>query len=663
MQKDLKQDLPRILLIGNPNVGKSVIFEILTGRYVSVANYPGTTIKVTHGIAIIKDKKWKVMDTPGINNIIPMNEDEIVTRNILMNERYSALVQIADAKNLERGLLLSIQLIEMGLSFLLDLNLMDEALSRGIYIDIKKLSRKLGIQVCETVAIERQGISKITKFIEESIKREPLWDPKPGLKAPQYPPDIEETIQHIQDRLPKTRISKRSLSLMLLSEDKSLIPWVSQNLSSHVCEKITRLKRTLKTHYTAPLFTIINQHRIRYVKEIAKDVRLAKKRKVFVLKWVKRQNFLERFTLHPVWGMCIMGIVLFLSYLIIAKFGVQILGDFLQSYIFGNLGEWIKAGWEPKRFPLLRDFLVGSYGQVTMALNYGLGLMLPIVTTFFFIFSILEDSGYLPRFGVITNSLLRQLRLSGQAVLPMTLGLGCTTVATLATRIIPTKKDRIVATFLLALGIPCSAQLGVIIPILISTSFQVTFLWLAIIICTIGISARLSSRLIPGKHSFFILELPPLRFPHFHNLIKKTFYRLRWYLKEALPLFILGTSILFIFSQMKVLNFIHQGSAPFMEKFLGLPPQAIEAFMLGFFKRDLAALSILRLFYTNSLNETQLVVALVTTTLFVPCIANLIVIIKEQGLKIGLLIISSVLCIALFIGGITNLFLKFLTNL
>jgi ferrous iron transport protein B len=325
----------------------------------------------------------------------------------------------------------------------------------------------------------------------------------------------------------------------------------------------------------------------------------------------------------------------------------------------GLFNPWLRGlflRWSPSEF--LTDLLVGPYGVITMGLTYAIAIVLPIVATFFFCFSVLEDSGYLPRLAVMVNRMFRLMGLNGRAVLPMVLGLGCDTMATLTTRILGTRKDRLIVILLLALGIPCSAQLGVILGMLAGLSWKATALWCGVLAGVILLVGFLASKVIPGERSEFILEIPPLRLPAVSNLIRKTLARVEWYLKEAVPLFILGTLVLFFADKTGLLGAVQRGVEPVVTGLLGLPAAASDAFIIGFLRRDFGAAGLFRLASDGQLDPVQTVVSLVTITLFIPCIANLFMIIKEQGTKVAALVAAFIFPFALLVGGALNFCLR-----
>jgi ferrous iron transport protein B len=307
---------------------------------------------------------------------------------------------------------------------------------------------------------------------------------------------------------------------------------------------------------------------------------------------------------------------------------------------------------------LLRDMLVGPYGLITMALAYSLALVLPIVGTFFLAFGALEDSGYLPRLAVMVNRLFKKMGLNGKAVLPMVLGLGCDTMATLTTRILETPKERLIVIVLLALGVPCSAQLTVVVAMLGGLSFAAIAIWLIVVLGVIVVVGRLAARILPGRGSDFVLELPPLRWPRPGNILVKTVARIEWYLKEAVPLFILGTLLLFIGDRLKVLGWLERAAEPVVSGALGLPKETAEAFVIGFLRRDFGAAGLYDMARHGALTAPQILVAMVTITLFIPCIANFFMIVKERGWKTGLAIAAFITPFALGVGAALNFVLR-----
>jgi ferrous iron transport protein B len=283
-------------------------------------------------------------------------------------------------------------------------------------------------------------------------------------------------------------------------------------------------------------------------------------------------------------------------------------------------------------------------------------LILPIVTTFFLAFGVLEDSGYFSRLSVLGNRLFAAIGLNGRAVLPMVLGLGCVTMATLTTRILHSPRERLITTFLLALAIPCSAQLGVVLGMLGGISFAATLVWVAVIVGVLVLTGFLAARLVPGRRIPLVTELPPMRLPILGNVLKKTHGRLKWYLVEVIPLFLLGAFLMFLLDKAGALPAIIEAGEPLVSGWLGLPKEAAGAFVMGFLRRDFGATGLFAM--ADALSPVQALVGMVTITLFVPCIASLMMMIKEQGLKVAAAMLALIVPFAFLVGGVLNLMLS-----
>jgi len=636
------ETIERVALVGNPNVGKSVIFGWLTGQYVTVSNYPGTTVEITLGNSKMGGRRRLVIDTPGINSLIPMSEDERVTRDILLEEGDLKIVQVCDAKNLRRGLMITTQLAEMEKPVVLVLNMADEAKERGISIDHQSLSRLLGIPVLSTVATRRKGLEGIAKSLEGN---------SPPRVRPTLSPEIEEGIGEIEKLLPDKQRGKRALALMLLAGDESLKEWIHGRLSEQAIQKIEAICRRLQAQHREPIGFLINQKRLNTVDHFLEKIFRKEMRSRGMATLT-----LSNLTTHPVGGMPILLFVLYGMYKFVGDFGAGMGVDFMQKVVFGKGINPTATRAVEYLFPwkLFQDFLVGPYGLVTMGVTYAIAIVLPIVGTFFFAFGLLEDSGYLPRLAVMVNRFFRVIGLNGKAVLPMVLGLGCDTMATLTARVLETKKERILVTLLLALGIPCSAQIGVMVGMFAGLSLKAVVLWGLVVMGSMIFVGLLASKLIPGEQADFILEVPPLRIPRFDNILMKTFARLEWFLKEAVPLFLLGTFLLFASDHLGLLKAMQDLAEPLVVRFLGLPAKTTEAFLLGFLRRDYGAAGLFVMAKAGELNPVQIVVSLVTITLFVPCLANFFMIIKERGLGQALAMAGFIFPFAFFVGGGLN---------
>lgn len=634
----------KIVLVGNPNVGKSVIFGQLTGRYVTVSNYPGTTVEVSRGEIKDRGRSLEVIDTPGVYSLLPMSEDERVTRDILMRERGARILQVCDAKNMRRSLMITIQLAEMSVPFILAVNMADEARNRGVMPKLEGLESRFGVPAVPTVAVRKKGVDRLLPLLENAVESSTRLD---------YGRSIEHGISRMESLLPdSTPIGKRALSIMLLCGDDSLAPWLAENVSGENIREMNAVRNRVVEENGEDISYRINQGRLAWIdallSELGEEQSESKGRN-----WA---DIFGKYSMDPLFGIPILLFVLFLAYEFVGVLGAGILVDFLEDGVFGKgivpAVAWIVEKTIP--WEIIKDMLVGPYGVVSMALSYAIAIVLPIVGTFFLGFGILEDSGYLPRLAVMVDRIFKKIGCNGKAVLPMILGLGCDTMATLTTRILETRKERLIVTLLLALGIPCSAQLGVILGMLSDIGFAATTAWMGIIIGVILLVGYLASKVIPGDSSDFILEIPPIRMPQMSNLVIKTMARIEWYLREAVPLFVIGTLILFVADRMGWLLWMQKVAEPIVVGALDLPPKTTEAFLIGFLRRDYGAAGLFDMARAGLLTNLQVVVSLVTITLFIPCLANILVIIKEQGGKVAAGMALFVFPFAVIVGAVVN---------
>jgi ferrous iron transport protein B len=636
----------RVALLGNPNVGKSVVFGQLSGRYVTVSNFPGTTVEVTRGSMTVGDTRIPLIDTPGTNGLLPQSEDERVTRDLLL-EAPATVLQVADAKNLPRALAITLQIGEAGLPCVLALNMSDEAESLGLRIDTQALSHRLGIPVVPTVATRRVGIARLRDALA-SARVPRLWA--------DYGARVEAAAQVVSEHLPEAPLGPRCLALAILSRDATLEDWLRARLSPRAMAAIETVLQPGAAG-EEPMALAIQKTRMEAAARIARDVTRDARSGAG---GAHRSTLMDTLTIHPVWGFGFVAGVLYAMYLFVGVFGAQTAVEWIEERLFGEMiNPWLTGlvtAWLP--WAPAADLLVGPYGLWTMGVTYAIAIVLPIVVTFFFAFSVLEDSGYLPRLAIMLNRIFRIMGLNGRAVLPMVLGLGCDTMATLTTRILGTRKERLIVVLLLALGVPCSAQLGVILGMLAALSWKATLVWSGVVAGVVLLVGWLASRIIPGERADFILEIPPLRRPAPGNLARKTLARVEWYLKEAVPLFLLGTLLLFVADRTALLGLLERAVEPVVTVLLGLPSAASEAFIIGFLRRDFGAAGLYRMSEQGSLDAVQVVVSLVVMTLFIPCIANFFMIVKEQGAKVALRVALFIFPFAVLVGTVLNAVLR-----
>ena len=634
-----------ILLVGHPNVGKSVLFHRLTGAYVNVSNYPGTTVEVTRASARF-DREVTLLDTPGVLSLPSRSDDERATMRALLNEHTRCLVQVGDAKNLRRTLTLTALLAELGVPMVLALNMHDEAAARGVIVDIPALAEELGIPVMATVATGGEGVGELTNSLGHA---------QPPQALLRYDAEIEKAIGQaaaaINRIAPHPQLAARGLAILFLGGDTEVTGWLAEKAGADFAELVA-LRQKAEQAGKGKLATQLARERTEAADALATSAIRRAARSSPLL-----SQRIGQYVVDPLWGVPILLGMLFLVYEFVGVFGATTLVGLLEKDLFEGIlnpafSHFVTAA---VNVPWVTELLVGKYGLWTMGMTYALALILPIVSTFFFAFGVLEDSGYLPRLTVIANRLFALIGLNGRAVLPMVLGLGCVTMATLTTRILHSPRERMITIFLLALAIPCSAQLGVVLGMLGGVSFTAVLIWALAMLMILMLAGFLAAKLIPGRRIPLVTELPPMRLPILGNVFKKTGGRLKWYLIEVIPLFLLGTFIMFALDKTGALPFIIRAGEPLVAGWLGLPKEASAAFVMGFLRRDFGATGLFAM--ADTLSPIQAVVGMITITLFIPCFASLMMMVKEQGSKVALAMVAVIVPFAFLIGGLFNIVL------
>ena len=614
----------KIALVGRPNVGKSSLFYVLTGRYTTISNYPGTTVDITLG----KKGDFIFIDTPGIYSLIPSSYEEYVTRRII--EQADIILHIVDAKNLANQLLLTLEMIEAGLNVILILNMVDEAEARGIEIDDELLSGRLGIPVVKTVAVEGRGVKKIMEVLTEALKTKQ----RRGGRIFKFSPKLEEIIKSLEHNLEGTNltIDTRMACILALLGDRYTIQKLGKNLGIDLDRyvKSNIFRHTLVSELIYNLNLILDG----VIKHGVKTKGLKAK--------------LDILTLNPVWGVLLAILSLLFIYYMAGVIGAQILVDEFEGFFEENINPYVNQildTYIPNYW--VRELFGGEYGIITLAIRYAVAIVLPIVSIFFLSFSILEDSGILPRTAYLLDSILKKIGLSGKAAIPLILGTGCGTMAILTTRILGSKRERIISAIILSIGVPCSAQLGLIIAV--APDFQALMTWFTILLILSLFVGLISSRIIPGRAPLLYMEIPPLRIPRIKNIVLKTYSRMRWYVTEIIPIFI-AVSIFIWIGRLTGLFDILISALSMPVSFIGLPPDASKIFLYGFFRRDYGAAGLYDLVSEGILNYLQILTAMVTLTLFVPCVAMFAMMWKEFGLKYAVAILLIAFTISFTIG-------------
>jgi len=567
----------KIVLMGNPNVGKSVVFSRLTGAEVITSNYSGTTVDFCHGHMRVEDRKFDIIDAPGTYSLQPTNKAEEVAVDML--EQADVVVNVVDATNLERNLFLCLELLESGKPVVIALNMWDETKHQGIEIDVEELEEMLKVPVVPTVALTGEGISELVDRFDHAASPE------------EFRPTSDEA------------------------------RWITIG-------NITKKVQTV-TH--------------------------------------KHHTFNDRIseaTIKPLTGIPIAVGVIFLAFSLVRLIGEGIIGYVMDPLfelyrpLVMHVSEYLGGAG------LAHDILVGelvggeidfvqSLGVITTGLYVPFGMVLPYIVAFYLMLALLEDTGYLPRLATLTDNIFHKLGMHGHGIVPVFLGMGCNVPGTLAIRALETRKQRFIAATLLAISVPCMAQTAMIFGILAPHGvgyLMMVFITLFLVYVTAGLFLN---RFVKGESPEIFLEIPPYRRPSIKTMLKKTWMRVRWFLAEAVPWMLIGVLLINILYAVGFFDLLGSLFAPLMEGWLGLPSDAAPAILIGFLRKDLAVGMLLPL----GLSAAQLVIAAVMLTMYFPCVATFVVLMKELGLKDMLKASFMMVFMSLTVGGILRLIL------
>ncbi len=643
----------KVVLVGNPNVGKSLIFNFLSGSYVDVSNFPGTTVSISTATY----KQFKILDTPGVYGISSFNDEEIVARDVILQA--DRIINVVNALHLERDLFLTRQLIDAGKKITVLLNFSDELKRRNIAIDHEKLSKILGVPVIPTSAINKKGFDRLDEAIEKACV---------GFRNPE--------LQKLIDPL-AAKTHSNAEALLILEGDEDIA-------TKHGIPCGTPDERE-----------IIYIERRNAVNQIMSDVEFedSNKGKFF--------NFLGRISLHPATGVPLLLVILTILYFFIGDFVAQRVVGFTEGYLGNYLFEYhLKSfvgnnagfnaevtlidehdeeiGTKVYAFPsglnadfnLAKEFkyqsrlpnssthfefhnpyvklFVGEFGVISMTVTYLVFLLLPLVVAFYLVMAVLEDSGYLPRLATMMDKSLSYLGLNGRAVIPIMLGFGCVTMANITTRILGSEREKTIAIAILQFVIPCSAQLAVIAVLMSSAGFGPFVLYSVVIFSVLIILSTILNKTLPGESTPLLIDLPIMRMPRIDNILKKTLFRSYGFMKEAGSWFFIGALLVGVLDITGLLAAFSNFLSPLTTGWLKLPAEASSAFIMGTVRRDFGAAGL----FEMALSPMQKTVSLIVITLFTPCIASAMVMVKERGFKEGAIIWVGTWIVAFLVGGI-----------
>jgi len=569
--------IEKILLVGNPNVGKSTIFSRLTGVKVIISNYPGTTVEFSHGQMKLGDKKVLIIDIPGTYTLKPTCEAEEVALRML--QEGDVVINVVDATNLERNLYLTLELLERNIPVIVALNIWDDTKHRGIHIDVKKLEEQLGVPVVHICGLTSEGIKELI------------------------------------DRIPEAKTGN-----VPVSSDGDRWKKIGDIVAGS--QKLTHRHHTVLER-------------------------------------------LEDLSIRPFTGLPIALCIIYCAFWVI-----RLIGESLIVYLFEPLFEnlWLplmmKLSTSLGEHTFLHHIFIGnliegkidfgqSFGMLTTGLFVPVGMVLPYIFSFYLVLGILEDFGYLPRFAVLTDNFMHHLGLHGYAIIPFILGLGCNVPGALATRILEERREKFIAATLMAIAIPCMAQTAMIVGLVGQRGGKYVAIIFFTLFVIFVVKGLILNKILKGTSPEILVEIPPYRIPQIQAVFKKLWMRLFGFLKEALPLVLLGVLFVNVLYTLKIIDFFADIFAPVLTGLWGLPKEAASALIVGFLRKDVAV----GMLGPLNLTTKQLVIGSTILAVYFPCIATYMVLIRELGIKDMLKTTLIMITVALLTGALLNLIL------
>ncbi len=631
--------LRTLLLVGQLKVGKTTLFEQLGEGREQRRAYPPTGV----------DLRWRrlrlerfetLVDAPGCYSLLDRSEDAMVVRDLLARRRVGGVLWVLDAKNPRRGLGMVAELAACRIPVVVALNMTDEAAQRGVRLRPEVLEELLGVPVVPVVARERAGLAALRRRLVEA---RPLaagaWAPEPALA---------QHLARLEALLAGHALNAPALAMLLASGAQGAHDVLEDHVDAELGAKVEAELAAAATSLGGAA-----ELRVAEAGQAAAERMTAAccaRRPGGRSPWARR---LAEWTRRPGTGLPLALLVLAGMYAFVGWFGAGLLVDLLEGELLGGwvlppLERWV-AGipWAP-----VRELLTGPFGLVTVGLALPLGLVLPVLATFFFAFGLLEDSGYVARLSLLLDRGLRKVGLNGKAVLPLVMGFSCVTMAVLTTRILETRRQRLLASLLLTLAFPCAPQLGVMLVVLGRLPALATVLLVGILALQFVLVGWAAHRLLPPDRQDLVLELPPLRLPRLRSLLWQTGRRVAWFLREAIPFFLLAACALWALDQLGLLAGLRRALEPLLVHALGLPAESADVMLMTLIRREAGVGLLVQQYEAGLYGGLQALVALVFMTLMVPCINTVLVLYKERGFRAATAIVLFVMVYAVLMGAL-----------
>ncbi|MBL6974090.1 MAG: ferrous iron transport protein B [Deltaproteobacteria bacterium] len=611
--------LPVIALAGQPNCGKSTLFNALAGFKADTGNFPGSTVSYTSSEVVADGRRARIIDLPGTYSISPHDAAERVTRDYLLSGKADVLVAVVDASVLARSIELTLQLLEMGVPMVLALNMLDEAERKGIDVDVARLEKRLGIPVVPTIAIRGKGVVSVVSRALDMADRPSLGTP------PIYDRDVEETVRGILDRMPGGLADgigapERFVALRLLEGDP-VIEEVAGNADPEFLRFALDERKRLAVLHDWPEETTLSSHRHAVAMDLFEAVaRVVPRRKMTL------RDRLDGVVMHPVLGLGVAGAAIASLFLVAFLFGDLLAG--VVSAPFESLLEVLSPrASESFIWAMLRGFVEGVAG--------GVGIVLPYLLPLLFMMSLYEDVGYLPRAAYMVDGALHRIGLHGKSVIPLILGYGCNVPAIMGTRILETPRDRILTSLLVPL-IPCSARTVVILALVAALLGPLYALGVyALNIVVAAVAGRILSSMVKGSQAGLLMDVPPYRVPPLRSVLKKVWFRTYEFLVAAWPILIVASVIMGILEYVGINNWMNAVLRPLTVGLLGLPEAVGVTLFFGVLRKELSLILLFQALGTDDvaavMSPAQILGFSLFVTFYVPCVATIATLVREVG--------------------------------
>lgn len=626
-------------MAGNANVGKSVIFNQLTGLHQHIGNWPGKTVERAEGTLHFRGYTIDIIDLPGIYSLSTFSLEELISREYIIFEKPDLVINVIDASALERNLFFTLQLIELEAPLIIALNQVDMAEKKGIKVDYKRLEEILGVPVIPTVAISGKGIYELLNKAVETIEK---GAPKPA--TIKYGEEIEERIKRLSEALKGLQLKypARWAAIKLLEGDEQVEREI-YGLNPSIADLVKELATEIERIHGHPCPTVITSERYEIAGRIAREVQ-----RILPSIRAPLSERIHNITTHRVAGYIIMALMVLGIFHVIFSFGgflSELLSTFFYNYepLFESI-----FGVGPLKDIIWGGLIEGIIANITIALPY--------IIPFYLILYTLEDSGYMARIAFLMDAVMHKMGLHGKAFIPIMLGYGCNVPACLGCRIMETERERLLAGFIVTL-IPCAARTVVILGLVGAfLGIQWALSLYAINLVIVFILGRTAFKTLPGEPTALIMEMPDYRLPHMKTIIKQTWFRLEEFLKISFPLIIVSGIIIKLTETLGLLSTLSQALSPITVGWLGLPEIVGVTLIFGVLRKELTLIILATLLGTTDFRSVlapiQMFVFALVVMLYVPCVATIAACIKEFGLRRALIIALIEIALAIFIGGV-----------